>query len=67
MYPADRRRQQPNQYAVTCDLVEKTIASAMGAGLQVLEPRGSMIVDIGGSRTDMAIISFGGTRRTLVI
>ena len=40
--------------------VPQAIASAVGAGLPVLEPRGSMIVDIGGGTTEIAVISLGG-------
>jgi len=40
--------------------VAQAIASAVGAGLPVLEPRGSMIVDIGGGTTEVAVISLGG-------
>lgn len=41
-------------------LVEEPMAAAIGAGLPVEEPTGSMIVDIGGGTTDVAIISLGG-------
>ena len=41
-------------------VVEETFASAVGAGLPVWEPTGSMIVDIGGGTTEVAIISLGG-------
>jgi rod shape-determining protein MreB len=36
------------------------VAAAIGAGLPVSEPRGSMIVDIGGGTTDFAVMSLGG-------
>ncbi len=36
------------------------MAAAIGAGLPVNEPTGSMIVDIGGGTTEVAIISLGG-------
>lgn len=36
------------------------MASAIGAGLNVLEPNGKMIVDIGGGTTEVAVISYGG-------
>ncbi len=42
-------------------LIEEPSAAAMGAGLPVAEVRGSMIVDIGGGTTEVAIISMGGT------
>lgn len=41
-------------------LVEEPMAAAIGAGLLVQEPHASMIVDIGGGTTDIAIISLGG-------
>ncbi|MEY3143850.1 MAG: Rod shape-determining protein MreB [Planctomycetota bacterium] len=41
-------------------LIEEPMAAAMGSGLPVGEPTASMIVDIGGGTTDVAIISLGG-------
>jgi rod shape-determining protein MreB len=41
-------------------LVEQAMAAAIGAGLPVAEPVGSMIIDIGGGTTDIALISLGG-------
>jgi rod shape-determining protein MreB len=41
-------------------LIEEPMAAALGAGLPVGEGRGSMIVDIGGGTTEMAIFSMGG-------
>ncbi len=41
-------------------LIEEPIAAAIGAGLPVSEARGSMIVDIGGGTTEVAVISLGG-------
>jgi len=40
-------------------LIEEPIAAAIGAGLQIFEPTGSMIVDIGGGTTEVAIMSLG--------
>jgi len=40
--------------------VHQAMASAIGAGLPVLDARGSMIVDIGGGTTELAVISLGG-------
>src|SRR5215470_3777754 len=40
--------------------VQQAIAAAVGAGLPILQPRGSMIVDIGGGTTEIAVLSFGG-------
>ncbi len=41
-------------------LMEEPMAAAIGAGLPFAEPRGSMIVDIGGGTTEVAILSLGG-------
>jgi len=41
-------------------LVQEPMAAAIGAGLPVMEPGGSMIVDIGGGTTEVAILSMGG-------
>jgi rod shape-determining protein MreB and related proteins len=41
-------------------LVEEAMAAAIGAGLPVTEATGSMVVDIGGGTTDIAVISLGG-------
>ena len=41
-------------------LIEEPVAAAIGAGLPVAEPTGSMIVDIGGGTTEVAVLSMGG-------
>jgi len=41
-------------------LIEEPMAAAIGAGLPVQEPTGSMVVDIGGGTTEVAVISLGG-------
>ena len=41
-------------------LIEEPMAAAIGAGLPVSEPRGSMVVDIGGGTSEIAVISLGG-------
>lgn len=41
-------------------LIEEPLAAALGAGLDISEPCGSMVVDIGGGTTDIAVISLGG-------
>src|SRR5690625_6181804 len=41
-------------------LIEEPMAAAIGAGLPVHEPTGSLIVDIGGGTTEVAVISLGG-------
>lgn len=50
-------------------LIEQPMAAAVGAGLPVLDARGSMIIDIGGGTTDVAVISLGGmvTYKTLKV
>lgn len=40
-------------------LIEEPMAAAIGAGLEVHEPAGNMVVDIGGGTTEVAIISLG--------
>ncbi len=42
------------------ELIEEPMAAAMGAGLDVSEPNGCMVIDIGGGTTDVAVISLGG-------
>ena len=42
-------------------LIEEPIAAAIGAGLDIAKACGSMVVDIGGGTTDIAVISLGGT------
>jgi rod shape-determining protein MreB len=41
-------------------LIEEPKAAAMGAGLDIFQPSGSMVVDIGGGTTDIAVLSLGG-------
>ena len=41
-------------------IIEEPMAAAIGAGLPVTEPTGSMIVDIGGGTTEVAVLSLGG-------
>ena len=41
-------------------LIEEPIAAAIGAGIDIAEPRGSMVLDIGGGTSDIALISLGG-------
>lgn len=41
-------------------LVEEPLAAALGAGLDISEPAGSMVIDIGGGTTDIAVMSLGG-------
>ena len=41
-------------------LIEEPLAAALGAGLEITEPSGSMVVDIGGGTTDVAVLSLAG-------
>jgi rod shape-determining protein MreB and related proteins len=47
--------------AADAQLIPQPMAAAIGAGLPVSEPVGSMVVDIGGGTTETALISLGGT------
>lgn len=40
--------------------IEEPVAAALGAGLPIFKPGGSMVVDIGGGTTDIAVMSLGG-------
>ena len=42
-------------------IIEEPIAAAIGAGIDIMQPCGNMIVDIGGGTSDIAVISLGGT------
>ncbi|MBK8012827.1 MAG: rod shape-determining protein [Deltaproteobacteria bacterium] len=42
-------------------LIEEPMAAAIGANLPITEPSGNMIVDVGGGRTEVAVISLSGT------
>ena len=46
--------------AIKTYLIEEPIAAAIGSGIDITEPSGNMIVDIGGGTTDVAVISLGG-------
>ncbi|MDR3256496.1 MAG: rod shape-determining protein [Endomicrobium sp.] len=41
-------------------LIDEPMAAAIGAGIPIQEPQGSMIIDVGGGTTEVAIISLGG-------
>ncbi|MEN3202246.1 MAG: rod shape-determining protein [Atribacterota bacterium] len=41
-------------------LIEEPMAAALGAGLEITEPTGNMVIDIGGGTTDVAVLSLGG-------
>jgi rod shape-determining protein MreB len=61
--PVERRAIEESAIAAGArrvHLVEEPIAAAIGAGLAVEEPNGSMIVDIGGGTTEVAVLSLGG-------
>lgn len=42
-------------------LIEEPVAAAIGANIEIAEPSGNIIVDIGGGTTEVAVISLGGT------
>jgi len=44
----------------SANLIEEALAAAIGAGLPVGEPVGSMVVDVGGGTTEVGVISLGG-------
>ncbi len=44
----------------TVSLIQEPLAAAIGAGIAVEEPRGSMVLDIGGGTSEIAVISLGG-------
>ncbi len=48
-------------------LIEETMAAAIGSGLPIEEPTGSMIVDIGGGTSEVAVISLGGVVTSMSI
>ena len=41
-------------------LIEEPLAAALGAGLDIAQANGNMIIDIGGGTTDIAVLSLGG-------
>ena len=46
--------------AKECYLIEEPVAAALGAGIDIWKPHGSMVLDIGGGTTDVAVLSLGG-------
>ena len=46
--------------AKECFLIEEPMAAAIGAGYNMFDPNGQLIVDIGGGTTEVAVISLGG-------
>lgn len=46
--------------ATKVNLIEEPMAAAIGAGMPVTEPQGSMIIDIGGGTTEVAVLSLSG-------
>ncbi|MCK5779703.1 MAG: rod shape-determining protein [Psychrilyobacter sp.] len=45
-------------------LIEEPMAAALGVGINIFDPEGSLVVDIGGGTTEIAVISLGGIVRT---
>jgi len=61
--PVERKAIQDSALAAGArkvQLIEESIAAAIGAGLPISEATGSMVVDIGGGTTEIAILSLGG-------
>ena len=61
--PVEERAVRDSAYrahASEVHLVQQAMVAAIGAGLPITEPRGSLIVDIGGGTTDVAVISMSG-------
>lgn len=61
--PVERRAVQEAALAAGARrvfLIEEPVAAALGAGLDIAQPRGVMVVDIGGGTTDIAVMSLGG-------
>ena len=61
--PVERKAIQDSDLAAGArkvQLIEEPIAAAIGAGLPISEATGSMVVDIGGGTTEIAVISLGG-------
>ncbi|MCB9758639.1 MAG: rod shape-determining protein [Alphaproteobacteria bacterium] len=59
----ERRAVHESTRAAGCrevQLISQPVAAALGAGLPIFEPRGCMIVDIGGGTTEIAVMSLGG-------
>ena len=55
-----------NAGAKRVSIIEEPMAAAIGAGLPVAEPTGSMIVDIGGGTSEVAVISLGGIVTSII-
>ena len=61
--PVERKAIQDSAMAAgarSVQLIEESIAAAIGAGLPISDATGSMVVDIGGGTTEIAIMSLGG-------
>ena len=61
--PVEERAVRDSAYrahASEVHLVKQAMVAAIGAGLPITEPRGNLIVDIGGGTTDVAVISMSG-------
>ncbi|KAL0263868.1 UNVERIFIED_CONTAM: hypothetical protein PYX00_011169 [Menopon gallinae] len=61
--PVERRAIQDSVYGAGGNkvlLIEEPVAAALGANLPIMDPVGSMVVDIGGGTTEVAVLSLGG-------
>jgi rod shape-determining protein MreB len=54
------QRQLPERLGRRVGLIDEPMAAAIGAGLPIHEPTGSMVVDIGGGTTEVAVLSLSG-------
>ena len=45
-----------NAGARSVELIEEPMAAAMGAGLDIMRPRGAMVIDVGGGTADVAVL-----------
>ncbi len=68
--PVERRAIRDSAYSAGARevyLIEEPMAAAIGAGLPVTEASGSMVVDIGGGTTEIAVISYGGIVKSISV
>ena len=62
MTEVEKRLSEKRQHRQGKDvyLMEEPVAAAIGAGIDIAQPDGVMVIDIGGGTTDIAVISLGG-------
>lgn len=49
-----------NAGARLVNLIEEPLAAAIGAGIDITKPKGTVVIDVGGGTTDVAVVSLGG-------